>query len=53
MKKLNYKNEFKKSQTLRGHKGPVYVVKFSSDGLYCLSGSLDRTMILWNPYKGI
>jgi mitogen-activated protein kinase organizer 1 len=28
------------------------VAKFSSDGLYCLSGSLDKDIILSNPYKG-
>jgi mitogen-activated protein kinase organizer 1 len=28
------------------------VTKFSKDGLFCLSGSLDRSIILWNPYKG-
>ena len=50
--------------TLPGHKGPVFVVKFNSypfnililivilgDGNYCMSGSQDRTIILWNPLK--
>ena len=37
---------------MTGHKSSVYVVKFSKDGEYVLSGSQDRTIKLWNPYKG-
>lgn len=33
------------------HKNPIYCVKFSNDGDYCLSGSQDRTIKLWNPFK--
>jgi len=36
-----------------GHKSSIYVVKFSKDGEYILSGSQDRTIKLWNPYKGL
>jgi mitogen-activated protein kinase organizer 1 len=37
---------------MTGHKSAIYVVKFSKDGEYILSGSQDRTIKLWNPYKG-
>lgn len=36
---------------LRGHKGPVQVVKFNSDGKYLLSAGQDRSVYLWNPYR--
>lgn len=54
--------------TMNSHKGPVFVVKFNSnnqpnqqntynffegDGNYCMSGSQDRTIILWNPLKPV
>ncbi|KAJ3441170.1 wd40 repeat protein [Anaeramoeba flamelloides] len=39
-------------QLLEGHKGPVYVVKFTHGGKYCLSCSSDKTIKLWNPYLG-
>lgn len=38
--------------SMNGHKGAVYIVKFNKDGNYCLSGSQDRTIKLWNPQKG-
>lgn len=41
------------TKTLLGHKQAVYVVKFSKDGQHVLSGSQDKTIKLWNPYKGI
>ena len=37
---------------MRGHKGPVYAARFSSDGNYCMSCGRDRTIRLWNPHKG-
>jgi len=27
------------SNVMKGHKGPVYVVKYNKDGQYCMSGS--------------
>lgn len=39
-------------RTMRGHKGPVYAARFSSDGNYCMSCGRDRTIRLWNPHKG-
>ena len=37
---------------LRGHDpGPVHIVRFTSDGRYCLTGSSDRTVRLWNPTR--
>jgi WD40 repeat protein len=38
---------------MKNHSGPVYVTKFSPDGLYLLSGSQDRTITLWNPFKAL
>jgi mitogen-activated protein kinase organizer 1 len=34
-----------------GHNGSVNVVKFTVDGNYCMTGSDDRTIKLWNPHK--
>lgn len=39
--------------TLKGHKGPVYVARFNRGGDYCLSGGQDRTIRLWNPETGL
>ncbi|GAM18603.1 hypothetical protein SAMD00019534_017780 [Acytostelium subglobosum LB1] len=36
---------------LQGHQGSVLVVRFNSEGTYCLSGGYDRTIKLWNPAK--
>ena len=36
---------------LLGHNSYVYVVKFSKDGDYIMSGSQDRSIKLWNPTK--
>lgn len=36
---------------LHGHEGPISVVRFSKDGKYCLTGSYDRTVRLWNPLR--
>lgn len=36
---------------INGHKSAVYVVKFSKDGNHIMSGSQDKTIKLWNPYK--
>jgi len=34
--------------TFTGHDGPVWPVCFSPDGKNALSGSDDRTLILWD-----
>jgi mitogen-activated protein kinase organizer 1 len=36
---------------LVGHDGPVSSVIFSADAKYCLTGSYDRTVRLWNPLR--
>lgn len=33
------------------HIGSVNVVRFTADGTYCMTGSDDRTIKLWNPHK--
>lgn len=37
--------------SLIGHKANVNVVRFTNDGQYCVSGSDDRTVRLWNPHR--
>eukprot|EP01133_Synstelium_polycarpum_P003496 gene3496-3995_t len=39
------------NKVLSGHQGSVMVVKFNATGSYCLSGSQDKTIKLWNPEK--
>jgi WD40 repeat protein len=36
--------------TLRGHADIVYSVTFSRDGRYIASGSLDRTVKIWDAH---
>lgn len=36
------------ASTLRGHQGPVLVVKYNTEGQYCLSGGQDKMIRLWN-----
>ena len=36
---------------LAGHDGPVQAIVFTSDGKWCLTGGLDRTVKLWNPFR--
>jgi len=36
---------------LTGHDGPVQAMVFTSDGKWCLTGGLDRTVKLWNPFR--
>lgn len=33
------------------HVGSVNIVRFTQDGNYCMTGSDDRNIKLWNPYK--
>eukprot|EP01083_Nonionella_stella_P030811 84404_1 len=47
---------FRKVSELKGksaHSGPVFTVRFTKDGTYCLSGGQDRIVRLWNPHKGL
>ncbi|ORX52668.1 WD40 repeat-like protein [Hesseltinella vesiculosa] len=39
-------------QTLKGHKGPVNVIRYNVHGQYCVSGGRDRSVRLWNPKTG-
>jgi WD40 repeat protein len=36
---------------LIGHQNGVNMVKFTTDGNYCISCSDDRTIKLWNPHR--
>ena len=37
---------------LRGHDdGPIHIIRFTSDGSYCITGGNDRTVRLWNPTR--
>lgn len=38
-------------RTIDDHVGSINVVKFTFDGNYCITGSDDRTLKLWNPHK--
>ena len=33
----------------RGHKGPVFCARFTSDGKYVVSGGYDRRILIWEP----
>jgi mitogen-activated protein kinase organizer 1 len=39
-----------RASSLRGHVGPVQALCFTADGKYCLTGGVDRTIRLINPY---
>jgi len=41
-------NCFRRVETLRGHTGAVYVVKFSPNGKLAASGALDQTVRVWD-----
>jgi WD40 repeat protein/GTPase SAR1 family protein len=42
-------NNLEPCQTLRGHQNRILAIAFSPDGHTLASGSLDRTIKLWNP----
>jgi mitogen-activated protein kinase organizer 1 len=37
--------------TLRGHSGAVQCATFNAARTFCLTGGVDRTVALWNPYR--
>jgi len=42
----------REAQCLKGHQGSVLVVRFNTDGNYCVSGGSDKSIRLWNPSTG-
>ena len=38
---------------VKGHTGPIYTVKFNNVGEYCMTGSEDRSVCLYNPHKNL
>nr|KAJ3421579.1 hypothetical protein HK105_003036 [Polyrhizophydium stewartii] len=40
------------TRALEGHTGAVHVAAFSRDGMYCLTGSADRSVRLWSLSTG-
>ncbi len=36
---------------MRSHVDPINTVKFTNDGKYCMTGSDDRSVQLWNPHR--
>jgi mitogen-activated protein kinase organizer 1 len=42
----------KSIRTLAEHTGAVHCVTYNSNGQYCLSGSRDRSVMLWNTATG-
>ena len=38
---------------VKGHSGPIYVAKFNNQGDYCMTGSEDRSVCLYNPSKNL
>lgn len=43
--------QFSLKSTMKGHVAAVSKVVFNSKGEYCVSGSYDKTVRLWNPYR--
>ena len=40
------------TRVLKGHEGAVHIVRYNSNGQYCISGGQDRSICLWNPNTG-
>lgn len=40
-------------RVLKGHRSAVLNVKFTANGAYCMSTSQDKSVVLWNPVKGL
>lgn len=38
--------------TLNRHKGPIFSLKWNKSGNYLLSGSVDKTAIIWDAKTG-
>lgn len=41
------------TKLVKGHTGPIYVVKFNNSGEYCMTGSEDRSVCLYNPARNL
>lgn len=48
---MNKKIAANLERELLGHAGPINAVRYTSDGNYCMTGSDDRTLRLWNPNR--
>jgi len=50
-KKISKSVPFLPITRLKGNNGPIHMVRFTSDGKYCISASQDSTIRLWNPIR--
>lgn len=50
--KLRYAAAGVCQQSLMGHAGPIFSLKWNKKGDLLLTGSLDRTAIVWNAKAG-
>ena len=41
------------TKLVKGHNGPIYSIKFSNSGQYCMTASEDRGVCLYNPRKNV
>jgi mitogen-activated protein kinase organizer 1 len=37
----------------KAHTGPIYTIKYNTSGEYCMTGSEDRSVCLYNPSKNL
>jgi mitogen-activated protein kinase organizer 1 len=47
----DYMEVIEQKSVMKGHIASVSSVVFNSKGEYCISGSYDKTIRLWNPFK--
>jgi len=47
-----WSNQGRKMSTLKFHRGPIFTLKFSPSGEHLLTGSVDKSVVLWNTHKG-